>query len=130
MGAPLKNPKGKVTLNMLVDDHDQPLCPVIGFSDFRDFSKYFGKSNRGREVEREFDPEFDRFYRETAGKYLFEMVAPGSRTEADFRIQINVYEKVRDQRNTILLKKMGYVKVDRERLESLEVPKFFLSICK
>lgn len=86
-------------------------------------------------IEKEFDPKFDEYFREANnGKYLFAIVAPGTRCGADFRVQIEIYEKIKDlkssymQRRKQIIKSVGYVQVTKRKLKNLDIPNFLLTI--
>lgn len=86
-------------------------------------------SRIGKKVEKNFDHELNKCWEIGGEKYHFELVAPGTRTEADFRIQINVYKVAKRGKNKdVHLEFLNYIKVDISKLKSLDVPKFFLKI--
>ena len=120
--------KGKITVETIVDENRNPIATAVGFFEVDDFLKFYRKSNVGKEVEERFDAELISCFDKLCENYLLEIVAPGSRTEADFRVQINIYEKRTNPDGTVSVKGIGYVKVDESRLESLAVPEFFLKI--
>ena len=85
----------------------------------------------GKEVEKRFDKELGKLWNCNRYRdYLFEIVAPGTRLEADFQVQVNIYKKTYNPDGTITLKKENYVKVPESNLESLAVPQYFLKIGK
>ncbi len=91
------------------------------------------KINLRKLVEEQIDPEargyFDKF---EANDFLLEIVAPGTRTDADFCVQVNVYRKVKyDKKGMILIEQVrGYQKVEINLIDSIGVPMFFLEIGK
>ena len=79
----------------------------------------------GKKVEKEYDPRLVKYFDGLRGNYLLEIIAPGTRTKADFRVQINVYEVVKREKGIVTLHDRGHVKVSHQKLKSLDVPEFF-----
>lgn len=79
----------------------------------------------GKKVEREIDPFLREIFDKYRNSYLFEIEAPGTRTEADFRVQVNIYSKEWLGNGNYLARRVGYVKVSQPKLKTLDVPMFF-----
>ncbi len=74
-------------------------------------------------------------YLEKVGKdprnFMCQLGGLGSRTEADFRVQLNIYKILRREKGQILLDRGNdYKKIDIYRLEDLTVPQYFLMISR